>query len=75
MFFDFRRGASEFPSNVSIIDPTKAEALLEKQTSDVLEALKSKKKEGEDNKGADEEAYALSWDMGGNGGDENYEEV
>ena len=75
MFFDFRRGASEFPSNVSIIDPAKAEVLLEKQTSEVLEALKSKKKDTDNDKGADDENYTVNWDIGGTYGEEHDEVI
>ena len=45
MFFDFRRGPDSFPSNCTIVDPMNAAEILEKQTSDILEKLKSKKKE------------------------------
>lgn len=56
MFFDFRRGAEDFPKNCEIIDPARAEALLEKQTTAAIEAMKAKKKE--DTKGGDEDDWA-----------------
>ena len=43
MFFDFRKGAENFPQNCEIVDPAKAEVLLEKQTVAVEESLKVKK--------------------------------
>lgn len=64
MFFDFRKGAEGFPLNCEIIDPAKAELLLEKQTADVLEALKSKKKDGDESKGGEAgggDDFAVGW--------------
>ena len=61
MFFDFRRGVEKFPPNCEIVDPAKAERLLEKQTSDALEALKSKKKESDESKGENEVTTAVNW--------------
>lgn len=48
MFFDFRKGAEGFPANCEIIDPARAEALLEKQTVAAEEALKLKKSDNKD---------------------------
>jgi len=64
MFFDFRRGPGDFPANCEIIDPIKAEVLLEKQTAQALETLKSKKKDNDDGKGgadAADESLAVGW--------------
>ena len=48
MFFDFRRGPDSFPSNCTIVDPMNAAAIL--VTTDILEKLKSKKKEGDESR-------------------------
>jgi hypothetical protein len=51
MFFDFRKGAETWPTNVELVDPKRAEELLEKATSAAEEAAKKKKKDDdEDNK-------------------------
>jgi len=63
MFFDFRQGCAGFPANCEIIDPEKAIALLEKQKTQALEALKLKKKDGDDSKA--EAGYADVWASGG----------
>ena len=33
MFFDFRKGADVWPSNVELVDPKRADELLEKATA------------------------------------------
>ena len=77
MFFDFRKGSDFFPSNCEIIDPSRAEVLLEKQTTIAEEALKLKKSDKADDPADDGEAkggekVAVSWH--GAGGDDDSEE-
>jgi hypothetical protein len=64
MFFDFRKGPGGFPSNVSIIDPSKAESILEKQTADALEAMKHKEKLKEKKEDDDEIVITKSVTIG-----------
>lgn len=48
MFFDFRKGLDQWPSNVELIDPKRADELLEKATIQLEEQLKRKKKDDND---------------------------
>jgi len=48
MFFDFRKGIDQWPSNVELIDPKRADELLEKATLQLEEQLKRKKKDDND---------------------------
>ena len=65
MFFDFRRGAESFPCNCEIIDPVRSEVLLKKQTDAAVEAIKTKKKDGDGD----------SMPVSGNGAARSNEEV
>ncbi len=51
MFFDFRKGADVWPSNVELVDPKRADELLEKATAAAEEAAKKKKKDDDDEGG------------------------
>lgn len=51
MFFDFRKGGDVWPSNVELVDPKRADQLLEKATAAAEEAAKKKKKDDDDEGG------------------------
>lgn len=51
MFFDFRKGTEAWPSNVELVDPKRADELLEKATAAAEEAAKKKKKDDDDEGG------------------------
>lgn len=48
MFFDFRKGSETWPSNVELVDPKRADELLEKATAAAEEAAKKKKKDDDE---------------------------
>ena len=76
MFFDFRRGIDAWPSNVELVDPKRAEQLLEKATTAAEEAAKAKKKDDDDDghKKGSSSGTTFSWDKFG-AADEEEEEV
>lgn len=48
MFFDFRKGSEEWPGCCELVDPKRADDLLEKAAAAAEEAAKKKKKDDED---------------------------
>lgn len=60
MFFDFRRGFPSWPKNVEVIDPKKADVLLEKATKSAEKKAAKTKKE-EDNELSKDDKTGTSW--------------
>lgn len=56
MFFDFRKGADNWPSNVELVDSKRAEELLEKATLAMEELVKRKKKDDDEDEGNKKES-------------------